>query len=220
MRIEQAAHFPRRAPRAQWAGLRNYVADSLAAVGLDAEVPGFFWLVGQGGYRIRTSPALGRVPPTHWPRRNVPEDLQSLGVRAGWPVPARLHFRAGRYRELEDRHQSADLVANRQGAMRRRQDRSVMSAAFVASHSAARETHSPPRADRSSSARPSRRAGSSPPTTPDPARAAEMAIEDLNAKGGVGPAAQDDVPRHQKRYRRRRRCCARNCSMPARRSPL
>jgi len=41
-----------------WAGLRSFVADEAPVVGFDAEMPGFFWLAGQGGYGIMMAPAL------------------------------------------------------------------------------------------------------------------------------------------------------------------
>jgi D-arginine dehydrogenase len=41
-----------------WAGLRSFVADEAPVVGFDRDVPGFFWLAGQGGYGIMMAPAL------------------------------------------------------------------------------------------------------------------------------------------------------------------
>jgi len=46
---------------AQWAGLRTFTADGSPIVGFDAEVPGFFWLAGQGGYGIMMAPALSKL---------------------------------------------------------------------------------------------------------------------------------------------------------------
>lgn len=45
----------------RWAGLRVFTSDRTPAVGFDDTARGFFWLVGQGGYGIQTSPALGRI---------------------------------------------------------------------------------------------------------------------------------------------------------------
>lgn len=54
-----------------WAGLRSFAPDRTPVVGFDAVAKGFFWLAGQGGYGVQTSPALsvlaaellaGRVP--------------------------------------------------------------------------------------------------------------------------------------------------------------
>ncbi|MEQ8814531.1 MAG: FAD-binding oxidoreductase [Thalassobaculum sp.] len=44
-----------------WAGLRSFVADRSPAVGFAADAEGFFWLAGQGGYGVQTSPALSRL---------------------------------------------------------------------------------------------------------------------------------------------------------------
>jgi D-arginine dehydrogenase len=44
-----------------WAGLRTFLPDRIPAVGFDARVPDFFWLVGQGGCGMQTGPALGTV---------------------------------------------------------------------------------------------------------------------------------------------------------------
>jgi D-arginine dehydrogenase len=44
-----------------WAGLRTFLPDRVPAVGYDAGVDGFFWLVGQGGAGMQTAPALGQV---------------------------------------------------------------------------------------------------------------------------------------------------------------
>ena len=47
--------------RRKWAGLRTFSPDRLPVVGPDPRVEGFFWLAGQGGWGIETSPALGRL---------------------------------------------------------------------------------------------------------------------------------------------------------------
>ncbi|MEO3386504.1 FAD-binding oxidoreductase [Mesorhizobium sp. CAU 1741] len=44
-----------------WAGLRTFAPDRTPVVGFDAGIDGFFWLAGQGGYGIQTSPALSQV---------------------------------------------------------------------------------------------------------------------------------------------------------------
>ena len=59
--LEAATALKVRGVRRTWAGLRTFAADSVPAVGLDPDHPGFFWLAGQGGYGIKTSPALGRL---------------------------------------------------------------------------------------------------------------------------------------------------------------
>ena len=43
------------------AGLRTFLPDKTPVVGKAPDAKGFFWLVGQGGYGIETSPALGEL---------------------------------------------------------------------------------------------------------------------------------------------------------------
>jgi D-arginine dehydrogenase len=50
-----------RALKSKWAGLRTFAPDRAPVVGPDPLRPGFFWLAGQGGTGIETSPALGRL---------------------------------------------------------------------------------------------------------------------------------------------------------------
>jgi D-arginine dehydrogenase len=43
----------------QWAGLRTFAPDRHPVVGFDPRASGFFWLAGQGGFGVQTSPGLG-----------------------------------------------------------------------------------------------------------------------------------------------------------------
>ena len=63
-----AALFARLAPalapkslKRRWSGLRTFAPDRVHVVGEDPALPGFFWLAGQGGCGIETSPLIGRV---------------------------------------------------------------------------------------------------------------------------------------------------------------
>ena len=53
VKVKRVAH--------RWAGLRTFTPDGTPAVGEDPDAPGFYWLVGQGGYGIQTSPAMARL---------------------------------------------------------------------------------------------------------------------------------------------------------------
>jgi D-arginine dehydrogenase len=44
-----------------WAGLRSFAPDRAPVYGFDAEVPGFFWFAGQGGFGIQTAPAAAQI---------------------------------------------------------------------------------------------------------------------------------------------------------------
>jgi D-arginine dehydrogenase len=58
---KQAPSLVPRTLRRKWAGLRTFSPDRGFVVGEDPLVKGFFWLAGQGGCGIETSPAVGRV---------------------------------------------------------------------------------------------------------------------------------------------------------------
>ncbi|MFV2053878.1 NAD(P)/FAD-dependent oxidoreductase [Aliiroseovarius sp. YM-037] len=59
-RYEQAVTVPVTRVERSWAGLRTFAPDRSPVVGFASDVDGFFWLAGQGGYGIQTSPALSR----------------------------------------------------------------------------------------------------------------------------------------------------------------
>jgi D-arginine dehydrogenase len=73
-----------------WAGLRTFAADGDPVVGFDADVAGFFWLAAQGGYGIKTSPALSRACASLIREQRLPEDLLALGITAAELSPSRL----------------------------------------------------------------------------------------------------------------------------------
>jgi D-arginine dehydrogenase len=45
----------------KWAGLRTFAPDEAMVIGEDPTIKGFFWLAGQGGSGIESSPAVGRI---------------------------------------------------------------------------------------------------------------------------------------------------------------
>lgn len=58
----------------RWAGLRTFTQDRRPAVGFATGAEGFFWLAGQGGYGLQTSPAMARI-------------ATALIAGTAWPVP-------------------------------------------------------------------------------------------------------------------------------------
>jgi len=54
-------HLVPKSLRNKWAGLRTFAPDQVFVVGEDPVLKGFFWLAGQGGAGIETSPAVGRI---------------------------------------------------------------------------------------------------------------------------------------------------------------
>ncbi len=73
----------------RWAGLRSFVADSVPVVGFDPDAAGFFWLVGQGGFGIQTSPTMGRLSAALVRGDGVPSDLRERGLTADQIKPRR-----------------------------------------------------------------------------------------------------------------------------------
>lgn len=66
--------------RRTWAGLRSFVPDGMPVVGEDPTAPGFFWLAGQGGVGIMTSPAMARAIAGLVTSGRIPRDLVERGV--------------------------------------------------------------------------------------------------------------------------------------------
>jgi D-arginine dehydrogenase len=60
-RVETATTLTIRRVSHRWAGLRTFAPDRTPVCGFDPRTEGFFWLAGQGGYGIQTSPALARL---------------------------------------------------------------------------------------------------------------------------------------------------------------
>jgi len=60
-RVNRATTLAIRSVVTAWAGLRTFAPDRVPVMGYDPDVPGFFWLAGQGGYGIQTAPALARL---------------------------------------------------------------------------------------------------------------------------------------------------------------
>jgi len=60
-RFEQATTYAVTRVERSWAGLRSFVADRTPVAGFAPDAEGFFWLAGQGGYGIQTSPALSQL---------------------------------------------------------------------------------------------------------------------------------------------------------------
>jgi D-arginine dehydrogenase len=60
-RVNRATTLGIRSVVTAWAGLRTFAADRVPVMGYDPDVPGLFWLAGQGGYGIQSAPALARL---------------------------------------------------------------------------------------------------------------------------------------------------------------
>lgn len=89
MRIGEATDLNIRAVKNQWAGLRTFSPDRIPVVGFDPDVPDFFWLVGQGGYGVHTSPAMGALTAGLIVDRYIPDGLVDQGITREMFDPAR-----------------------------------------------------------------------------------------------------------------------------------
>ena len=89
-RFERATTLDVRRVSRAWAGLRTFASDGSPVVGSDPAAEGFIWLAGQGGYGIKTSPALSRACAALIRREPLPDDLRRLGVTARDLSPSRL----------------------------------------------------------------------------------------------------------------------------------
>ena len=73
-----------------WAGLRSFVADHSTVAGFDDRAEDFFWLAGQGGYGIMTSPAMARTTAALITAGALPAELVEHGLAAADLAPGRL----------------------------------------------------------------------------------------------------------------------------------
>lgn len=88
--IEEATTLSIRRPTRTWAGLRSFVSDGDLLAGFDPQVPGLFWVAGQGGYGIQTSPAMGQASAALVRGQPLPEQLTRFGLTPAMLSPARL----------------------------------------------------------------------------------------------------------------------------------
>lgn len=88
-RINEATNLGIRTVNSQWAGLRTFAPDRELVIGEDPTAPGFFWLVGQGGIGIQTSPAYGALLASLVTGSNLPEGFSDAGVDPERTSPAR-----------------------------------------------------------------------------------------------------------------------------------
>jgi D-arginine dehydrogenase len=88
--FEQATTYEVHRVEHRWAGLRTFAPDRCLVIGFDPEAEGFFWLAGQGGYGIQTSPAAARAAASLLLAEAFPGDLRDRGLEDRDLSPARL----------------------------------------------------------------------------------------------------------------------------------
>lgn len=91
-KINTATELSIRSVLNTWAGLRTFTADRVPVVGFEPTAPGFFWLAGQGGYGIKTSPALGELAAELILANSVPDTISRFGITRESLAPERLHL--------------------------------------------------------------------------------------------------------------------------------
>ena len=89
-RIQRATTLDIRTVKRTWAGLRTFSPDRDPVNGFDVRHDGFYWLAGQGGFGIMTSPAMGRIAAGLILDGALPDDLASAGLTAEMLSPGRL----------------------------------------------------------------------------------------------------------------------------------
>ncbi|MEZ5682023.1 MAG: FAD-dependent oxidoreductase [Erythrobacter sp.] len=88
-RVEQATILDIRRIASKWAGLRSFAPDRQPVGGFDPDAPGFFWLAGQGGFGLQTSPAVALAVEALATGSTWPDELASVGVTAETLSPRR-----------------------------------------------------------------------------------------------------------------------------------
>ena len=88
--VEQATTLAIPRLASKWAGLRSFTPDRLPVAGFDPSAPGFFWLAGQGGFGLQTSPAMALAAEALASGLDWPEELRAVEVVPEDLSPARL----------------------------------------------------------------------------------------------------------------------------------
>lgn len=87
--FERLIDWPITRVERSWGGLRTFAPDGDPVIGYDDAVEGLFWLAGQGGYGIQTSPALSDAAAHLLRREDLPTYVLREGVTAESISPAR-----------------------------------------------------------------------------------------------------------------------------------
>ena len=87
-RIERAFEIDVQRIDSSWAGLRSFVSDKTPVAGFSKQVEGFYWLAGQEGYGIQTSPTLAdyaaaEIMGQPFPQYILDEGLEPVELMSG-----------------------------------------------------------------------------------------------------------------------------------------
>ncbi|WP_299322526.1 FAD-dependent oxidoreductase [Parasphingopyxis sp.] len=79
--VEQATTMPIKRIDHKWSGLRTFSPDKSPVAGYAPDAPGFFWLAGQGGFGLQTSPAMAMAAEALALDLNWPEELTAIDIQ-------------------------------------------------------------------------------------------------------------------------------------------
>ncbi len=88
-RINEVTTLGIRTVNSQWTGLRTFAPDREFVIGEEPTAPGFFWVVGEGGSGIMTSPGFGALVASQIIGDGLSEDLTTAGVDPAITSPGR-----------------------------------------------------------------------------------------------------------------------------------
>jgi D-arginine dehydrogenase len=88
-RFQTAVNYEVTRVERTWGGLRSFAPDGSPVVGYDRSGDGFFWLIGQGGYGIQSSPALSRLAAALVRQEAPPSDIVDEGLALAEISPLR-----------------------------------------------------------------------------------------------------------------------------------
>jgi len=89
-RFTEVTTLPVSRVRHRWAGLRTFAPDKTFVVGFDPRASGFFWLAGQGGYGVQSSPGMAQLARHLLLGTTVPDGFASIVESTSAVDPARL----------------------------------------------------------------------------------------------------------------------------------
>lgn len=93
-RIMTAFDVQIRRIESKWAGLRSFVPDKAPVAGFSGKVPGFYWLAGQGGYGIQSSPGMAQFAASAILGQPLPSYIADEGFDPAAVAPQRLRAAA------------------------------------------------------------------------------------------------------------------------------
>lgn len=88
--VEQATDIEIKRIDHKWSGLRTFAPDHSPVAGYAPDAPGFFWLAGQGGFGLQTSPAMATAAEALLLGMDWPDELGAVDAQPEMLSPMRL----------------------------------------------------------------------------------------------------------------------------------